>query len=145
MKYFKLSLIGLTCLFCSMCTQLREERYNKAADTTTASLMKIDYAFYKGKTIGYFLDKEKVKYKRFTFLEDEYSGCLSNAKFSLGYDIYLYIYCPEESKYIQKCDGNIPRLWNLEDFKKEKMTKILLVQRFPQLKEVTVFPREKSP
>jgi hypothetical protein len=142
MKYFKLIIFILACSFNSTCLKLKEKRYNEAANRIAFNLLKIDYTSYEGKTIGYLLDKEKVNYKKFSFIEDEYSGCLNFAKFFLGHDVYLQIYCTRQPNYIQMCDGNLPRLWNIADFRKERIAKILLVQKFPYLKEVTVFSRE---
>jgi hypothetical protein len=108
-----------------------------ADDTIYIKWLSINYAAYEGKTVGYFLEKEKIEYKNFHFVDSEFK-CLYFVKFVFLRNICLKIYCPVRPKYIKMCDASAPSSWHLEDFKKETIARIDVVRLFPLVKETTI-------
>ena len=104
-------------------------------------LANIDYLSYEGKTIGDFLETEKIPYQKYYFI-DEPHQCLNYVEFVLGHGVYLNMYCPQNPQYIRKCDATISLPWKYEDFIKEKITEIILIKKNSEYKNVIVFRRK---
>jgi hypothetical protein len=104
-------------------------------------LASIDYLSYEGKTIGYFLETEKITYQKYYFI-DEPHQCLNYVEFVLGHGVYLDIYCPQNPQYIRKCDATVSIPWKYEDFIKEKTTEIVLIKKNSDYKKAIVFRRK---
>lgn len=142
MSCFKTVLISLSCFLNCMCNTPKDTQpiITTTDDKNYSRLSSINYASYEGKTIGYLLDNEKIDYRRFHFVDSEYK-CLNFVKFTFGLNVYLEIYCPLHPKYIKMCDAGAPFSWNLYDFRKETISKIVLVRLSPLVKRVTVFDK----
>ena len=108
MKFFKMIIICLVCIFSSMCSHTRETvsttHNNITADSIYWKLSTINYASYKGQTIGYLLDHESINYNKFNFIDSEYR-CLNFVNFSFGHNVFLEIYCPQNPQFIKMCDA----------------------------------------
>jgi hypothetical protein len=101
-------------------------------------LRKINYEQYRNKTIGDILKNDSLRhFERYHFMTKN-GECLSYIEFVCGYGVFLNIYVPTNTKYIQRCLTYSK--WNMDDVKKEQVDKIILTRIFP-LQNVVVLSR----
>jgi hypothetical protein len=101
---------------------------------------KIDYEQYRNKTIGDLLKNDSINHFSIIRFTPKNGECLSSIEIACGYQVFLSIHLPDETKYVQKCLTF--SLWKMEDVKKERIEKVVVSRMFPQ-QSVVLFDRKR--